>query len=71
MSYDKLCRTTARHFQEKVDNVANHIKSQDPKRGTPRRRLIGYSAARQRLENKVERLKGLLKYFMETAVCVA
>jgi len=35
-------------------------------RGMPRPRSTGYSPAKLRPENRVERLKGLLKYFMET-----
>ncbi len=53
-------------FGTKVDNIANYIKSQE---NEARNAKVEIDRLRSRLaaaENRVDRLKGLLKYFMET-----
>lgn len=53
-------------FGTKVDNIANYIKSQE---NDARNAKIEIDRLQSRLaaaENRVDRLKGLLKYFMET-----
>jgi len=53
-------------FGTKVDNIANYIKSQE---NEVRNAKVEIDRLRSRLaaaENRIDRLKGLLKYFMET-----
>ena len=53
-------------FGTKVDNIANYIKSQE---NEARNAKVEIDRLRSRLaaaENRIDRLKGLLKYFMET-----
>lgn len=53
-------------FGAKVDNIANYIKSQDFEARNAKAEIDRLQARQAAAENKVERLKGLLKYFMET-----
>jgi hypothetical protein len=53
-------------FGSKVDNIANYIKSQEFEARNARTEIDRLQSRQAAAENKVERLKGLLKYFMET-----
>ena len=50
----------------KVDNIANYIKSQEFDARNAKAEIDRLQSRQAAAENKVERLKGLLKYFMET-----
>ena len=52
-------------FGEKVDNIANYIKSQEFEARNAKAEIDRLQSRQAAAENKVERLKGLLKYFME------
>ena len=53
-------------FGAKVDNIANYIKSQEFDARNAKAEFDRLQSRQAAAENKVERLKGLLKYFMET-----
>ena len=53
-------------FGTKVDNIANYIKSQEYEARNAKSEIDRLQARQAAAENKVERLKGLLKYFMES-----
>jgi hypothetical protein len=53
-------------FGEKVDNIANYIKSQEFEARNDKTEIDRLQSRQASAENKVERLKNLLKYFMET-----
>jgi len=53
-------------FGTKVDNIANYIKSQEYEARNAKAEIDRLQARQAAAENKVERLKGLLKYFMES-----
>jgi hypothetical protein len=53
-------------FGAKVDNIANYIKSQESEARNAKTEIDRLQARQASAENKVERLKGLLKYFMDT-----
>jgi len=53
-------------FGTKVDNIANYIKSQEFEARNAKAEIERLQSRQAAAENKVERLKGLLKYFMET-----
>ena len=53
-------------FGTKVDNIANYIKSQESEARNAKTEIERLQARQAAAENKVERLKGLLKYFMDT-----
>jgi Gp157 protein len=53
-------------FGTKVDNIANYIKSQEFEARNAKAEIDRLQARQAAAENKVERLKGLLKYFMDT-----
>jgi hypothetical protein len=53
-------------FGAKVDNIANYIKSQECEARNAKAEIDRLQARQAAAENRVERLKGLLKYFMET-----
>ncbi len=53
-------------FGEKVDHIANYIKSQEFEARNAKAEIDRLQSRQAAAENKVERLKGLLKYFMET-----
>ena len=53
-------------FGAKVDNIANYIKSQEFDARNAKTEIDRLQSRQAAAENKVERLKGLLKYFMET-----
>ena len=53
-------------FGAKVDNIANYIKSQECEARNAKTEIDRLQSRQAAAENKVERLKGLLKYFMET-----
>jgi hypothetical protein len=53
-------------FRAKVDNIANYIKSQEFEARNAKAEIDRLQSRQAAAENKVERLKGLLKYFMET-----
>lgn len=53
-------------FGVKVDNIANYIKSQENDARNARREIDRLQTRASAAENKVERLKGLVKYFMQT-----
>ena len=53
-------------FGAKVDNIANYIKSQEFEARNAKTEIERLQSRQGAAENKVERLKGLLKYFMET-----
>jgi hypothetical protein len=53
-------------FGAKVDNIANYIKSQEFDARNAKAEIGRLQSRQAAAENKVERLKGLLKYFMET-----
>ena len=51
-------------FGAKVDNIANYIKSQEFDARNAKAEIDRLQSRQAAAENKVERLKGLLKYFM-------
>ena len=53
-------------FGAKVDNIANYIKSQEFDARNAKAEIDRLQSRQAAAANKVERLKGLLKYFMET-----
>ena len=53
-------------FGAKVDNIANYIKSQEFDARNAKAEIDRLQSRQAAAENKAERLKGLLKYFMET-----
>ena len=53
-------------FGAKVDNIANYIKSQEFEARNAKTEIDRLQCRQAAAENKVERLKGLLKYFMES-----
>lgn len=53
-------------FGTKVDNIANYIKSQEYEAQNAKAEIDRLQARQAAAESKVERLKGLLKYFMES-----
>jgi Siphovirus Gp157 len=53
-------------FGVKVDNIANYIKSQEDDARNARREIDRLQSRATTAENRVERLKGLVKYFMQT-----
>ena len=53
-------------FGAKVDNIANYIKSQEFEARNAKSEIDRLQSRQAAAENRVERLKGLLKYFMET-----
>jgi hypothetical protein len=53
-------------FGTKVDNIANYIKSQEWEAENARAEIARLHSRQAAAENKVQRLKGLLKFFMET-----
>ena len=53
-------------FGTKVDNIANYIKSQENEARNAKMEIDRLQARLAAAENRVDRLKGLLKYFMET-----
>jgi len=53
-------------FGAKVDNIANYIKSQEFEARNAKTEIDRLQSRQAAAENKVERLKGLLTYFMES-----
>jgi hypothetical protein len=53
-------------FGTKVDNIANYIKSQESEVRNAKMEIDRLQSRLAAAENRVDRLKGLLKYFMET-----
>jgi hypothetical protein len=53
-------------FGTKVDNIANYIKSQENEIRNAKHEIERLQARQSAAENRSTRLKGLLKYFMET-----
>ena len=53
-------------FGTKVDNIANYIKSQENEARNAKLEIDRLQSRLAAAENRVDRLKGLLKYFMET-----
>jgi hypothetical protein len=53
-------------FGTKVDNIANYIKSQENEARNAKIEIDRLQSRVAAAENRVDRLKGLLKYFMET-----
>jgi len=53
-------------FGEKVDNIANYIKAHEGEARNAKLEIERLMTRQAAAENKVERLKGLLKYFMDT-----
>ncbi len=53
-------------FGAKVDNIANYIKSQEFEARNAKTEIDRLQSRQAAAENKVERLKRLLKYFMES-----
>jgi Siphovirus Gp157 len=53
-------------FGTKVDNIANYIKSQENEARSAKLEVDRLESRRAAAENKIEGLKGLLKYFMQT-----
>lgn len=53
-------------FGAKVDNIANYIKAQEFDARSARAEIDRLQSRQAAAENNVERLKGFLKYFMET-----
>jgi hypothetical protein len=53
-------------FGTKVDNIANYIKSQENEARNAKVEIDRLQSRLAAAENRVDRLKGLLKYFMET-----
>jgi len=53
-------------FGIKVDNIANYIKSQENAARNARREIDRLQSRVSTAENRIDRLKGLVKYFMQT-----
>ena len=53
-------------FGAKVDNIANYIKAQEGEARNAKIEIERLQARQAAAENRVERLKNLLKYFMDT-----
>jgi hypothetical protein len=53
-------------FGAKVDNIANYIKAQECEARNAKIEIERLHARHAAAENRVERLKGVLKYFMDT-----
>jgi hypothetical protein len=53
-------------FGAKVDNIANYIKSQECEARNAKTEIDRLQSRQVAAENKVERLKGILRYFMES-----
>jgi hypothetical protein len=53
-------------FGAKVDNIANYIKSQEGEARNAKTEIDRLQSRQAAAENKVERLKGILRYFMES-----
>lgn len=53
-------------FGAKVDNIANYIKAQEGEARNAKVEIDRLQTRQAAAENKVEKLKGLLKYFMDT-----
>jgi hypothetical protein len=53
-------------FGTKVDNIANYIKSQENEARNAKVEIDRLQSRLAAAENRVDRLKGLLRYFMET-----
>jgi acyl-coenzyme A thioesterase PaaI-like protein len=53
-------------FGTKVDNIANYIKSQECEARNAKAEIDRLQSRQAAAEIKVERLKGILRYFMET-----
>jgi hypothetical protein len=53
-------------FGAKVDSIANYIKSQEFEARNAKTEIDRLQSRQAAAENKVERLKGLLRYFMES-----
>ena len=53
-------------FGAKVDNIANYLKSQEGEIRNAKVEVERLHARQAAAENRIEKLKGLLKYFMET-----
>jgi hypothetical protein len=53
-------------FGAKVDNIANYIKSQENEMRNAKTEIDRLQSRQTAAEHKVERLKGVLKYFMQT-----
>ena len=53
-------------FGVKVDNIANYIKSQETHARNAKHEIDRLQSRASAAENRVERLKGLVKYFMQT-----
>ena len=53
-------------FGVKVDNIANYIKSQENDARSARREIDRLQSRVSAAENGIDRLKGLVKYFMQT-----
>ena len=53
-------------FGAKVDNIANYIKSREFEARNAKTEIDRLQARQAAAENKIDRLKGLLKYFMES-----
>jgi Gp157 protein len=53
-------------FGVKVDNIANYVKCQENDARNARREIDRLQSRATAAENRVERLKGLVKYFMQT-----
>jgi hypothetical protein len=53
-------------FGAKVDNIANYIKAQEGEARNAKAEIDRLQTRQAAAENRVEKLKGLLKYFMDT-----
>ena len=53
-------------FGVKVDNIANYIKSQEDDARSARREIDRLQSRASAAENRIDRIKGLVKYFMQT-----
>lgn len=53
-------------FGVKVDNIANYIKSQENYARNAKREIDRLQSSASTAENRAERLKGLVRYFMQT-----
>jgi hypothetical protein len=65
-SFSKLCSTIARRPGEKVDNIARYIHAHEAVIAIAGTEAQRYSQRKARAENLVSRLKGLLKFFMDS-----
>jgi Siphovirus Gp157 len=53
-------------FGQKVDNIANYIRSQEFEAASAAAEIERLAARKSAAQNRVERLKGLLRYFLES-----